>query len=87
LGASVSNIVNLLSLDFIKLVLVAFVIAAPIGYFGMNKWLQDFAYHLPVSWWLFAVAGAAALTIAFLTICVQAIKAAIANPVTSLRSE
>ena len=87
LGASVSNIVNLLSLDFIKLVLVAFVIAAPIGYLGMNKWLQDFAYHLPVSWWIFAVAGAAALTIAFLTICVQAIKAAIANPVNSLRSE
>ena len=87
LGASVSNIVSLLSLDFIKLVLVAFVIAAPIGYFGMNKWLQDFAYHLPVSWWIFAVAGAAALTIAFLTICVQAIKAAIANPVNSLRSE
>ena len=87
LGASVSNIVNLLSLDFIRLVLIAFVIAAPIGYYGMNKWLQDFAYHIPVSWWIFAVAGATSLIIAFLTISFQAIKAAITNPVKSLKTE
>ncbi len=87
LGASVSNIVNLLSVEFIKLVLIAFVIAAPIGLFGMNKWLQDFAYHIHISWWVFVVAGSSSLVIAFLTISFQAIKAAVANPVQSLRSE
>ena len=87
LGASVSNIVNLLSVEFIKLVLIAFVIAAPIGLFGMNKWLQDFAYHIHISWWVFAVAGASSILIAFFTISFQAIKAAIANPVASLRTE
>ena len=87
LGASVSNIVNLLSLEFIKLVLIAFVIAAPIGLFGMNKWLQDFAYHIHISWWVFVVAGSSSIVIAFLTISFQAIKAAVANPVHSLRSE
>ena len=87
LGASVSNIVNLLSVEFIKLVLIAFVIAAPVGLFGMNKWLQDFAYHIHISWWVFAVAGSSALVIAFLTISFQAIRAAVANPVNSLRSE
>ena len=87
LGASVSNIVNLLSVEFIKLVLIAFVIAAPIGLFAMNKWLQDFAYHIHISWWVFAVAGASSIVIAFFTISFQAIKAAIANPVLSLRSE
>jgi len=87
LGASVSNIVNLLSREFIKLVLIAFVIAAPIGLLGMNKWLQDFAYHIHISWWVFVVAGSSALVIAFFTISFQAIKAAVANPVTSLRSE
>lgn len=87
LGASVSNIVNLLSFDFIKLILIAFVIAAPIGYFGMNQWLQDFAYSQPVSWWVFAVAGAASIVIAFITISFQAIKAAMANPVISLKTE
>ncbi|MDP9042033.1 MAG: ABC transporter permease, partial [Bacteroidota bacterium] len=87
LGASVSNIVNLLSFDFIKLVLIAFVIAAPIGLLGMNKWLQDFAYHIHISWWIFAIAGSSSIVIAFFTISFQAIKAAIMNPVTSLRSE
>jgi putative ABC transport system permease protein len=87
LGASVSNIVNLLSMDFIKLVLIAFVIAVPVGLFGMNKWLQDFAYHIHISWWVFAVAGSSALVIAFLTISFQAIKAAVSNPVDSLRTE
>ena len=87
LGASVSNIVNLLSLEFIKLVLIAFVIAVPVGLFGMNKWLQDFAYHIHISWWVFAVAGSSAMVIAFLTISFQAIKAAVSNPVDSLRTE
>jgi putative ABC transport system permease protein len=87
LGASVSNIVNLLSVEFIKLVLIAFVIAAPIGLFGMNKWLQDFAYHIRISWWVFAIAGSSAMLIAFFTISFQAIKAAVSNPVHSLRSE
>jgi putative ABC transport system permease protein len=87
LGASVSNIVNLLSVEFIKLVLIAFVIAAPVGLFGMNKWLQDFAYHIHISWWVFVVAGILSIAIAFLTISFQAIKAAISNPVDSLRTE
>lgn len=87
LGASVSNIVNLLSVDFIKLVLIAFVIAAPLGLLGMNKWLQDFAYHIHISWWVFVVAGMISIAIAFLTISFQAIRAAVANPVSSLRSE
>ncbi len=87
LGASVSNIVNLLSLEFIKLVLIAFVIATPLGLLGMNKWLQDFAYHIHISWWVFAIAGILSIAIAFLTISFQAIKAAVSNPVLSLRSE
>jgi putative ABC transport system permease protein len=87
LGASVSNIVNLLSVEFIKLVLIAFVIAAPVGLFGMNKWLQDFAYHIHISWWVFVVAGSSSIVIAFLTISFQAVRAAVANPVNSLRTE
>ncbi|MEJ7678066.1 MAG: FtsX-like permease family protein [Segetibacter sp.] len=87
LGASVSNIVNLLSIDFLKLVLIAFAIAAPVAWFSMNKWLQDFAYRIDLNWWIFATAGMAAIIIAFGTISYQAIKAAIANPVKSLRSE
>jgi len=67
--------------------LIAFVIAAPIGLLGMNKWLQDFAYHIHISWWVFAVAGMISIAIAFLTISFQAIRAAVSNPVTSLRSE
>src|SRR5215213_4710285 len=87
LGATVSNIVNLLSIEFIKLVLIAFVIAAPIAWYGMNKWLQDFAYQTKLSWVVFAMAGIASIVIAFFTISFQAIKAAIVNPVNSLRSE
>jgi len=87
LGASVSNIVNLLSVDFIKLVLIAFVIAVPLVWYGMNKWLQDFAYRTSISWWVFALAGFASVLIALFTISFQAIKAAIANPVKSLRTE
>lgn len=87
LGASVSQIVTLLSKDFLKLVLIAFVIAVPIAWYAMNRWLQDFAYKINVSWWIFAIAGVLALMIALLTVSFQAIKAALANPVKSLRSE
>lgn len=86
-GASVPGIVNLISIEFLKLVLIAFLIASPLAWFLMNKWLQDFAYRIDISWWVFAVAGLAAILIALLTISFQAIKAAIANPVTSLRTE
>jgi putative ABC transport system permease protein len=87
LGASVSSIVNLLSLEFIKLVFIAFVIATPIAWFGMHKWLLDFAYRTNINWWVFAIAGFSALAIAFATISFQAIRAAVANPVKSLRTE
>jgi putative ABC transport system permease protein len=87
LGASVAGIVQLLSVDFLWLVGIAFLIAIPIAWFFMNKWLQDFAYKVTLSWWIFAGAGFAAVAIAFATISWQAIKAAVANPVKSLRSE
>ena len=87
LGASVSGIVGLLSKDFLKLVFVAIVIASPLAWYIMNKWLQDFAYRVDISWWVFAVAGAGAVLIAFITIGFQAIRAATVNPVKSLRTE
>lgn len=87
LGASVSSITNLLAKEFLLLVLIAFVIAAPLAYYFMHKWLQDFAYRINITWWMFAVAGFGALLIALLTMSFQAIKAAIANPVKSLRTE
>jgi len=87
LGASVSGIVNLLSTEFIKLVVIAFVIATPIAWFSMNKWLQGFAYRTNISWWIFALSAFLSVFIAFATISFQAIKAAIANPVKSLRAE
>ncbi|QKJ30088.1 ABC transporter permease [Mucilaginibacter mali] len=87
LGASVSTIVNMLSMEFIKLVLIAILIASPIAWFVMQKWLQDFAYRVNMQWWILAVAGGVAVLIAFVTISFQSIKAAIANPVRSLRSE
>ncbi len=87
LGASVSNIVMLLSKDFIKLIIIAFVIASPVAWFVMHNWLQDFAYRINISWWVFIAAGLLAILIALITISFQAIKAAIANPVKSLRTE
>jgi putative ABC transport system permease protein len=87
LGATVPNIVNLLSKDFLKLVGVAIIIASPIAWFGMHKWLQDFAYRIPISWWIFALAAVAATIIAIVTVSFQAIKAAVSNPVLSLRAE
>ncbi len=87
LGASVNSITGMLSKDFLKLIIVAIVIASPIAWWAMTKWLQDFAYRIPVSWKFFATAGIIALLIALITVSFQAIKAAIANPVKSLRTE
>jgi putative ABC transport system permease protein len=87
LGASVSGIVGLLAMDFIKLVFISILIAMPVAWWAMNKWLQDFAYRINISWWVFLLAGSIAILIAFITISFQSIKAAIANPVNSLRSE
>ncbi|MGM5468820.1 ABC transporter permease [Flavobacteriaceae bacterium LMO-SS05] len=87
LGASVTNIVTMLSTDFIKLVFISFVIATPIAWWFMNKWLQDFASRIDLSWWIFALTGITALAIALITLSFQAIKAAISNPVKSLRTE
>ncbi|MBJ7879848.1 ABC transporter permease [Gelidibacter salicanalis] len=87
IGASVPGIVNLLSKEFIILVGIAFLIASPIAWYGMHKWLQDFAYRIDIEWWVFALAGVSALGIALVTVSFQAIKAALANPVKSLRTE
>jgi putative ABC transport system permease protein len=87
LGASVINIVQLLSKSFLKLVFIASIIAFPVAWFAMNNWLEDFPYRVKVSWWIFGVAAVAALGIALLTVSFQAIKAGIANPVKSLRTE
>lgn len=87
LGASVTGIVQLLSKDFLRLVLLAIVIATPVAWWAMNKWLQDFAYHIDISWWVFAIAGCIVSLIALITLSFQAIKAAITNPVKSLRTE
>jgi putative ABC transport system permease protein len=87
LGASVASIVTLLSKDFLKLVLIAIVVATPIAWWAMHQWLQDFAYRTELSWWLFALSGLLAIGIALLTVSFQSIKAALMNPVKSLRSE
>ncbi|GGH62716.1 putative ABC transport system permease protein [Filimonas zeae] len=87
MGASVTSIINLLSVDFLKLVVIAFVIAVPVSWYLMHKWLQDFAYKAAISWWIFAAAGGIALLTTLITISFQAVKAAIANPVRSLRAE
>jgi len=87
LGATVPSVVGLLSKDFLKLVLIANVVAWPVAYVVMNNWLQDFAYRIEIGWWVFALAGGVALVIALLTVSFQALKAALANPVDSLRYE
>lgn len=87
LGATVSGIVSLLSVDFVVLVIVALVIASPLAWWLMNIWLQNFAYRVELQWWVFILAGVISVLIAFITISFQAIKAAVANPVKSLRSE
>ncbi len=87
LGSSIQNIVVLLSKDLLKPVLLGTMIAVPAGYYAMTKWLEGFAYKVPVQWWMFALAAAIALLIALITVSLQAVKAALANPVRSLRTE
>lgn len=87
MGATVNSILILLSRDFLKLILVALVFAIPLGWFIMNKWLQDYAFRINIGWWVFAIAGVSALTIAVITICIQTMKAATTNPVESLKTE
>ena len=87
LGAGVLNLVGLLSFDFLKLVLLAVIISSPVAYYVMDKWLQDFVYRTHIQWWIFASAGGVAVAIAFFTVSYQSVRAAIANPVKSLRSE
>jgi putative ABC transport system permease protein len=87
LGASIPNITTLLSKDFLKLVMVALIIASPLAWYFMYQWLSDFPYRVTISWWTFAIAGIVAILIALLTVSSQAIKAALRNPVRSLRSE
>lgn len=87
LGATVGNVVNLLSKDFLKLIGIALLIATPVAWYFMHKWLQDFAYRIGISWMVFFITGLCVVAIALITISFQAIKAAFANPVKSLRSE
>jgi putative ABC transport system permease protein len=82
----VTDIVSMLSVDFVRLMVIAIVIASPVAWYFMHQWLQDFAYRVPISWWIYAVAGGGALLIALLTVSWQAIRAATANPVESLRA-
>ncbi|SEW52385.1 ABC transporter permease [Chitinophaga arvensicola] len=87
LGASVAGLVSLLSKDFLKLVGISFIIATPIAWWGMHQWLETFAYRIPLSWWMFGLAGMLAMLIALCTVSVQAVKGAIANPIRSLKTE
>jgi putative ABC transport system permease protein len=87
LGSSIYSIVKLLTKDFLILIGIAFLIGVPIAWFGMNRWLQEFAYRINIGWWVFALAGLSVMSIALITVSFQSIKAAIANPVESLRSE
>jgi putative ABC transport system permease protein len=87
LGANVFNIVGLLSKNFLLLVLIASIIAFPIAWWAMNKWLQDFPYRITITWWVFAIATLAALIIALITVSFQAVKTALTDPVKNLRTE
>ncbi|OJV16732.1 MAG: cell division protein FtsX [Dyadobacter sp. 50-39] len=87
LGASVFSIVSLLSKDFVKLVIIAIVIASPLAWYGMSKWLSDFAYKTDIEWWVFVLAGILSISVALLTVSFQSIKAALVNPVKSLKAE
>jgi putative ABC transport system permease protein len=87
LGATVTQVTNMLSKEFLRLVCIACVIAFPLAWWAMSKWLQDFAYKIQISWWVFLVAGVAALAVALLTVSFQSIKAALMNPVKSLKAE
>lgn len=87
LGASITSIVNLISVDFLKMVAIAFIIATPIAYYLMQQWVKDFAYRTDLHWWIFALAGVLLVIIALLTVSYQSIRAALMNPVKSLKSE
>jgi ABC-type antimicrobial peptide transport system permease subunit len=87
LGASLAQLVSLFALDFLKLIMIAFIIAAPLGWFAMRSWLQDFAYRIDLSWWIFILAGMSSVAIALFTLSYEAFKTAVANPVKSLRAE
>nr|MDA3880962.1 FtsX-like permease family protein [Prolixibacteraceae bacterium] len=86
-GAKISEILNMLNKDFVKWVIIAFVIATPVAYYAMHKWLENFAYKTELSWWIFALAGVMALGIALITVSFQSWKAATRNPVEALRYE
>jgi putative ABC transport system permease protein len=87
LGASVQNVVTMLSTDFLKLIIIASVLAFPIAWYAMSKWLQGFAFRTGISWWVFAISAGITLLIALITISFQSIKAALTNPVKSLKNE
>jgi putative ABC transport system permease protein len=87
MGASVQNIIRLLSKEFLTLVVLSFFIAMPVAWYFMHTWLKDFPYHTPINWWVFVLAGCMALLIAVITVSFQAVKAAVANPMKSLRTE
>lgn len=87
LGASVTNVIVLLSTDFLKLVAVALLLASPVAWYAMTQWLHGFAYRITIEWWMFALAGVLSIAVALLTVSFQSVKAALTNPVTSLRSE
>src|SRR5690606_33795105 len=87
LGASINSIVLLFSKSFLKLLVIAFFVATPIAWYSANRWLQGFAFRIEIQWWFFVLAGGIAICIAGITLCSQTIKAAIANPVKSLRTE
>ena len=87
LGASLTGIIGLLTKDFVKLIILALLIATPLAWYFMNQWLQDFAYRISIGWWIFLLAGSISLVIAFITIGYQALKAGLMNPVKSLRTE
>jgi len=87
MGASIRHLVSLLSRHFLRLVLIANLIAWPLGWYAVHRWLEDYAYRIPMSWWVFALAGILALVIALGTVSILAFRAAVANPVKSLRTE
>ena len=87
MGASARDILLLLNKNFLRLTLIAFAIATPIVWYAMNRWLEAFAYRIEIQWWMFALAGVAALVIALVTVSLQAIRAAVANPAESLKTE
>lgn len=87
LGASSGSITAMLSAQFLKLVTISVLIAIPVTWYAMHRWLQEFAYRIEIQWWVFVLAGALALTVAFITVSFQTVKAALTNPVKSLRSE